>query len=221
MRRFLLITTAAVAVAAPVVAQSPPAWTQAVAPYRVVGNVYFVGTEGLSAFLITTPQGHVLLDGGLPSNAPQILASVRALGFRPADVKILLNSHAHFDHAGGLAALKQATGATLYASAEDRASLDGGIHIGDNENGAARFPAVKVDRVVRDGETVRLGPVALTAHVTPGHTRGCTTWTLPVVEAGRSHQAVFHCSTTVAGNRLVGNRRIPRSSPIIAEASRG
>lgn len=190
-------------------AQQPPAWSRPTTPFKVIGNVHYVGTEGLSAFLITSPKGHVLLDGALPSSAPLIARNITALGFKLSDVRLLINSHAHFDHAGGLAELKRLTGARLLASAEDKPSLEGGLHIGDNENGVGRFPAVKVDRIVGDDETVRLGGLVLTALVTPGHTRGCTTWTLPVREAGRTRRVVFHCSTTVAGNVLNGNRAHP------------
>lgn len=190
-------------------ASQHPAWTRPVAPFRVVGDVYYVGTEGLAAYLIVSPKGDVLLDGTLPENAPLIERNIEKLGFRVTDVKVLVNSHAHFDHAGGLARLKRDSGARLWASAGDRWALEHGRHRGDDDYGGGRFPPVAVDHVVGDGETVRLAGIALTAVLTPGHTPGCTTWSLPVRDGGRSLQVVFPCSTSVAGNILVGNRAYP------------
>jgi metallo-beta-lactamase class B len=165
----------------------------------VLGNVYYVGALGVSAYFIQTPAGAILLDGGLQETAPLIEKNIATLGFRVKDVKVLLNSHAHFDHAGGLAALQKASGATLVASRGDAPALRAG---GGNQ------PPVRVDRVIADGDTVELGGTVLTAHVTPGHTKGCTTWTTTVVEAGRSHPLVFYCSTSVV-DRLVNNARYP------------
>ena len=199
-------------VAAPAAAQGWPAdWTKSVAPYRIVGSVYYVGSEGLSAFLIAGSKGHILIDGGMPEGGAALIeANIRKLGFKVEDVKVLLNTHAHIDHAGGLAQLKADTKARLYASKEDRWSLQNGVHFGDNENGATTYPAVKVDRVIRDGKAIKLGENAITPILTPGHTSGCTTWTLPVVERDRPLNVVFYCSTTVAGNRLVGNQAYPK-----------
>jgi len=187
----------------------PAAWTQAVEPFRIVGNVYYVGSRGLASYLIVSPAGDILLDGTLAENAPLIERNIARLGFRLGDVKVLVNSHAHSDHAGGLARLKQDTGAVMLASQGDRWSLEHGRHLGDNVFGAGSFPPVKVDRVVKDGEAIRLGGTVLTAYLTPGHTPGCTTWSLPVSEAGRRLQVVIPCSMTVAGNVLVGNRAYP------------
>lgn len=183
-------------------------WNRPVEPFAIAGNLHYVGVEGISAFLITTPEGHILIDGGLPESAPRILESIRRLGFDPADVKILLNSHAHFDHAGGLAALKTATGARLVASAGDRRALESGRHIG-LANYEGRFPAVSVDRVIHDGDTVELGGTVLTARVTPGHTAGCTSWSMPVTQDGRTLTALFFCSASVAGATLVNNTEYP------------
>lgn len=189
----------------------PSEWTKSVTPYRVVGNVYYVGTEGLSAYLISGSKGHVVLDGGMPEGGAGIIeANIRKLGFKVSDVKVLINTHAHIDHAGGLAQLKADTKARLYASAGDRWSLQNGVHFGDNENGATTYPKVKVDHVIRDGKAVKLGEIALMPILTPGHTSGCTTWSLPVVERDRTLTAVFYCSTSVAGNRLVGNVAYPK-----------
>ena len=199
-------------IAAPAAAQGWPAdWTKPVAPYRIVGSVYYVGSEGLSAFLIAGSKGHILLDGGMPQGGAALIeANIRKLGFKLEDVKILINSHAHIDHAGGLAQLKADTKARLHASKGDEWSLEHGQHFGDNENGPTPYPAVKVDRTIRDGRVIKLGENAITPILTPGHTSGCTTWSLPVREGAQTLTAVFYCSTTVAGNRLVGNAAYPR-----------
>lgn len=175
------------------------AWNTPVQPFRIVGNVHYVGAAGVSAFLIATPDGSILLDGGLPETAPQIARNAAAIGFRMADVKLLLNSHAHFDHAGGLAELKTLSRASMVASAGDAETL---------RRGGSDMPAVAVDRVVSDGDTVALGGTTLTAHVTPGHTRGCTTWTMTTAEQGRSYDVIFYCSTSVV-DRLAGNTGYP------------
>jgi metallo-beta-lactamase class B len=182
------------------------AWNQPFSPFRVLGNIHYVGA-GVSSFLIDTPEGAILLDGGLPETAPLIEKSIAELGFRLRDVKFLINSHAHFDHAGGLAALKKATGAKLVASRGDAPLL---------RAGNPDQPAVSVDRVVDDGDTVELGGTVLTAHVTPGHTPGCTTWTTTVTDSGKAQRVVFFCSTSVV-DRLVGNGSYPN---IVADYER-
>jgi glyoxylase-like metal-dependent hydrolase (beta-lactamase superfamily II) len=204
----------ALLIATPSAAQlDPPAWKRPTPAFRIVGPIWYVGTEGLSAYLIKTRAGAILLDGTLAENAPAIVRNVEAAGVRMRDVKLLLNSHAHFDHAAGLAALKAASGARLVAGAADKAALDTGLPPGEVSYGVIRFPAVRVDRAIRDGEQVRLGGVALTAVATPGHTPGNTTWTMqvrdPQVAGGRTLTVVFAGSLNVAGNRLVGNRRYP------------
>ena len=172
-------------------------WNQPVPPFRIAGNLYYVGASDIAAYLVTTPEGHILLDGGFPETAPLIRESVKKLGFRLEDVKILLNSHAHFDHAGGLAELQKATGAKLFASKADAPVLASGGK-GDPVLGDQKaLPAVRVDRLLGDGDTVTLGGTTMTARLTPGHTRGCTTWTMKVEDGGRRHDAVFVCSTTV------------------------
>ena len=189
----------------------PAAWTKPFKPFRVVGNVYYVGSEGLSSYLITTSEGHVLLDAGMSAEGARLVESnIVALGFKLADVKILINSHAHFDHAGGLAQIKADTGATLYASSLDRPALETGRHFGDNENGLTPFAAVKVDRTLRDGQKVKLGEATLTALLTPGHTIGGMTWTMSVTERGRPLNVMFFNSVSVAGNALVGNSAYPK-----------
>jgi len=178
------------------------AWNAPFAPFTVIGNIHYVGVDGIGAYLITTDEGHILLDGGFAQSAPLIAANVAALGFEITDVKMLLNSHAHVDHAGGLARLQRLSGAQVIASAGDRAALEAGrFPYGPSADMA--FPPVRVDRVIADGEAVELGGVALTAHLTPGHTPGCTSWSMEVRGAdGAPHRAFFHCSATVAGQSL-------------------
>ena len=185
-------------------------WNQPVNPFHIIGNLYYVGAKEISSFLIVTPRGDILLDGGFVQTAPQIEANIRKLGFRLADVKILLNSHAHYDHAGGLAELKRVTGARFYASAADAPLLENGGH-GDFAFGDTyTFPPVKPDRLLHDGGTVSLGGTTLTAHLTPGHTKGCTTWTMNAKENGKQYPVVFVCSTSVlAGVSLVNNPLYP------------
>ncbi|WP_156400621.1 CAU/MBL1b family subclass B3 metallo-beta-lactamase [Caulobacter sp. Root655] len=189
-------------------ADDPPSnWNKPIRPYRVVGNVYYVGSEGLSAWLISSSEGHVLLDSGpSPAGAKLIEANIAALGFKLSDVKILINTHAHFDHAGGLAQLKADTGAKVWASRPDEPALKKGQHFGDNDNGLTPFAPVKVDKTFGDGQKLKLGETTLVAHLTPGHTIGCTTWTTQVIDRDRPLNVTFNCSTSVAGNVLVGNR---------------
>jgi metallo-beta-lactamase class B len=154
-------------------------WNQPQAPVRIHGNTYYVGTRGLTALLITSPDGHVLIDGALPNSAPLILENVRALGFRVEDIRLILNSHVHYDHAGGIAALQRASGARVAASVPSASVLERGTSApGDPQHGELLdFPAVRNVGRFSDGETLRVGPIALTAHLTPGHTQGGTTWT--------------------------------------------
>ena len=173
-------------------------WNRPHAPLRVYGNTHFVGTDGLSVVLVTSPEGHVLIDGALPESAPLIRANVEALGFRMADVRLILNSHEHFDHAGGLGALQQASGATVVARAPAALVLEAGRSGPDDpqDGELLAFPAVETVRRVADGETVRVGPLALTAHATPGHTAGGTTWTWTSCEGGRCLNLVYADSLT-------------------------
>lgn len=177
-------------------------WNEPVEPFTIIGNIHYVGARGVSAFLITTPEGHVLIDGGMAQTAPLILASIERLGFDIDDVRYLLNSHAHFDHAAGLARLQRESGALVAASSADRGPLEAG-RFSYGPSADISFPPVRVDRVIADGETLSLGGVMLTAHVTPGHTPGCTSWSMAVTGAdGAAHRAFFHCSATVAGQSL-------------------
>ncbi|MFL5578987.1 MAG: subclass B3 metallo-beta-lactamase [Gemmatimonadaceae bacterium] len=180
------------------------AWNQPVAPFRIVGNVWYVGAADIASYLITSPRGHVLIDGGFVETAPQILRNIRTLGFRPGDVRTLLTTHPHYDHAGGLARVKRETGARLLASAPDAPVLEqGGRNDFFFKDSVFHYPRVRVDGTVRDGDTLRVGTTLLTAHVTPGHTRGCTTWTARVDDAGTPRDVVVLCSASVPGYELV------------------
>jgi metallo-beta-lactamase class B len=163
----------------------------------------------VSAFLIATPEGHVLIDGAFQESAGPILENVRKLGFEPGDVKILLSTHAHTDHAGGLAEIKAKTGARLYAGAADVAQLESGGR-GDFAWGDdLLFPAVTVDTAVRDGDVVKLGGVEIRAVATPGHTKGCTSWTFTVDDGGTPRRVLLAGGTTAPGYRLVSNEKYP------------
>ncbi|MBI1361362.1 MAG: subclass B3 metallo-beta-lactamase [Alphaproteobacteria bacterium] len=178
-------------------------WNVPTEPFHIIGNVYYVGTAGLSSFLFVTPEGDILLDAALPESAPQIEANIQKLGFRLSDIKYVLNSHAHFDHSGGLAQIKKDTGAKLVASEGDKSALEGGFYLGSESVKAMSAPPVKVDRVVKDGDALTLGGFTMTAHLTPGHTRGCTSWGWTVEDGGKSYSALDFCSATIAANRLV------------------
>jgi metallo-beta-lactamase class B len=208
MRRLALALPVALFVAFPLLAQNNErdrAWNQPVAPFRIAGNVYYVGVTEVTSFLITTPRGHILLDGGFPESAPLIERNIEKLGFRLHDVKILLSSHAHYDHAGGLAELKRATGAKLYAGAGDVALLARGGADDPQFGDKYPFPSVAVDHALRDGERITLSGTTVVAHATPGHTRGCTTYSLRTA----GHDVVFVGSPTAPGYRLVGNPAYP------------
>lgn len=190
-------------------APADPSWTMPHAPYRIADGLYYVGTQGIGCYLIVTPQGEILLDSGPQGAAPVIEANIRKLGFKLKDVKYLIETHAHYDHVGGMAKLKKDTGATFVASHGDRWALQHGRHDGQTNYGVKYFPAVKVDRAVADGDTLSLGGVTMAAHLTPGHTRGDTTWTMDVRDHGVVRHVVFYGSATVAGNILVGNKVYP------------
>ena len=192
-------------------------WNRPVKPFRIIGNVYYVGAYEVSAFLITTPQGHILLDSGFAETVPQIRDNLKRLGFKLEDVRLLINSHAHYDHAGGLAELKALTGARLAASEADAAQLAAGGR-GDFQWGdTLPFPPVKADRILHDGDTVEVGGVWLVAHLTPGHTKGNTTWTMEVKDGGKTYNVVFIGSTSAPGYKLVNNTKYPK---IVADYQR-
>ena len=193
-------------------AQDKPDWTTPHAPYRVIGNVYYVGSKDLASYLITTPQGHILINSNLTSSVPLIRKSVEALGSRFSDVKILLISHGHFDHCAGSSLIKQLTGAKYMVMDRDVSVVESGGRT-DFQYGkslSSRFPPTKVDRVLHDGDEVRLGDVVLVAHLTPGHTKGCTTWTMKVKDGGRVYNVVIVGSPNVnPGYKLVNNAVYP------------
>jgi metallo-beta-lactamase class B len=173
-------------------------WNTPHAPVRIFGNTYWVGTAELGAILVTSPRGHILIDAALPESAPQIIGNIRALGFRVEDVKLLLNSHAHFDHAGGLAAVHEASGAELAATAASRDELMRGTANEDDPQHASAldFPPVGVVGQISDGQVLAVGPLTVTAHVTGGHTPGSTTWTWESCADGRCIGLVYADSLT-------------------------
>src|SRR5262245_22548468 len=214
---FVVALTAGVPIA--LVAQSDRSWREPFEPVRIAGNIYYVGTRGLSSFLIVTPAGHVVIDSGEAESVPFIRANVEKLGFRMSDVRLLLAGHAHFDHVGGHADMRRLTGAQVVATETDRDALESGVD--RSALGGPGWKPVHVDRVVKDGETVALGGMTLTAHLTPGHTQGCTTWTTDTAENGRKYQVAFVCSVTINdGVHLVGNTRVPRIADHYAQTFR-
>lgn len=184
-------------------------WNQPVNPFRIIGNIYYVGASDITSFLITTPEGHILLDSGFAETVPLIEASVKKLGFNMRDIKILINSHAHNDHAGGMALLKEMTGAKLCMSEADSLLISNGGK-GDSQWGdSLAYSPATVDRRLRDKEKVELGGITMIARLTPGHTKGSTTWTMRVEEGGKRYDVVFAGSTTAPGYRLVNNPNYP------------
>jgi metallo-beta-lactamase class B len=194
-------------------AQTTPDWTNPFTPYRIVGNVYYVGSQGLASYLITTPQGHILVNSSLESSVPMIRASIEKLGFRFGDVKILLISHAHWDHCAGSAAVKELTGAKYMVMDADVPEIEAGgkgnFQYGDSP--ASRYQPTKVDRILHDGDEVKLADTVLTAHLTPGHTKGTTTWTMKAKEGNKAYNVVIVGSPNVnAGYKLVNNALYPQ-----------
>ncbi len=195
----------------PASAQMPPheVMTKPTEPFRIIGDLYYVGTAGSASYLVTSPQGSVLIDSGLAETVPLVEANITKLGFRVADIKYLLTSRAAPDRAGGLARFKKDTGATIVASAADKPLLEGGLA---NQG----VEAIKVDRVIGDNDKLNLvdakvtkGGVLFVAHLTAGPTPGCTSWTLPVREQKWNHTVIFECGAFVGDNRLVGSSSRP------------
>jgi metallo-beta-lactamase class B len=190
-------------------APANPEWNRPLEPFRVVGNVYYVGASGVSSFLIATSAGHILVDTGYPETVPLVQASVRKLGFRMEDIKILLATHAHTDHAGGMAAVKALTHARFLANPADAEAFarggKGDFAFGD----VFAFPPVRPDGALADGGQIRLGDVTLTALFTPGHTAGCTSYTTTVREQDKSYRVAIVCSVTAPGYQLVNNQKRP------------
>ena len=183
---------------------APDDMTTAFPPHRVIGNIYYVGSKSLAVFLVVTPAGNILINSTFERNVPLIQKSVEQLGFKFTDTKILLGSHAHGDHQEGDAMVKQMTGAQVMVLAEDVPALEA------MKPGGKPHP---IDKVLHDGDTVTLGGVTLTAHLTPGHTRGCTTWTLKAQDGGKSYDVMVIGSLgTNPGFKLVNNPDIPNQA---------
>jgi len=182
-------------------------WNQPFKPLRIIGNVHYVGASGVSSYLITSPEGHVLIDTGFEQTVPIIRENVKKLGFRMEDIKFILASHAHVDHTGGHALFKELTGARIVMSEADAALLASGGK-DDFMDEVMPYRPVRADRIVRDGEQIKLGNGVLTARLTPGHTKGCTTWTMVAEEGGERYNVVFFGSTSVLA-KLVNNAKYP------------
>ena len=216
MRRAIVkVATEALIIAAlagTLAAQTPPDWTTAFPPFHIAGNLYYVGSKGLANYLITTPQGNILINSDLEANVPPIKASIENLGFKFSNTKILLISHAHYDHDAGSALIKQLTGAKYMVMDADVPVVESGGK-DDFQYGSTPddlYKPTKVDRVLHDGDEVKLGGAVLVAHLTAGHTRGCTTWTMKVSEGGKSYNAAIVGSPFVnPGYKLVGNAVYP------------
>lgn len=212
MRSFLTIALLIFACSGVSLAQlteTDRSWNQPVEPFKIAGNIYYVGANEITSYLITTPNGHIILDSGFKETVPLIKANVAKLGFKIEDVKFLINSQAHYDHAAGFADLKKLTGAKMLASVEDAKLLARGGK--DDPNFGDRFPfdPVVVDKTFGDGWKLELGGTSLTANITAGHTPGCTTWTTTVNDAGKKLNVIFVCSTTAPGYVLVNNPKYP------------
>ena len=211
----LLCACGSVAAGEPVLPQAkayttPDAWRQPVAPVRIADHTWQIGTAGITALLVKTSEGALLIDGGLPQAADMLLAHLRALGVAPGELKLILASHAHGDHAGPLAAVQRATGAQVVNNAESAVLMASGgsndIHFGDD----ILYPPVQTDRIVHDGEVVVLGDMRLTAHFIPGHTPGSIAWTWDDTRDGKPLHVAYVDSLTAPGYRLIGNLRYPR-----------
>ncbi|MET3254327.1 glyoxylase-like metal-dependent hydrolase (beta-lactamase superfamily II) [Bradyrhizobium japonicum] len=192
-------------------------WTAPFEPFQLIDNIYYVGTDGIAVYVIKTSQGLILMDTAMPQSTGMIKDNIAKLGFKVADIKLILNTHAHLDHTGGFAEIKKETGAQLVAGERDKPLLEGGYYPGDEKNEDLAFPAVKVDRAVKEGDRVTLGDTTLTAHPTPGHSPGCTSWEMTVKDGKEDREVLFFCSGTVALNRrgrpadlCRHRRRLPR-----------
>ena len=187
-------------------------WLEPFPAFRIAGNLYYVGSRGLASYLVTTPRGHILINSDLEANVPMIRDSVEKLGFKYTDIRILLISHAHFDHDAGSALIKRQTGASYMVMAGDVPVVESGgredFQYGNDK--ASLYPPAKVDRVLRDGDRVELGGAVLVARLTAGHTKGCTTWTMTVKDGAKSYEAVIVGSPNVnPGYKLVKNAAYP------------
>jgi metallo-beta-lactamase class B len=203
--------------------QNPPDWTRPFPPLRIIGNIYWVGSWDLSSYLITTPQGNIIINTGVGDTAQQIKKSVETLGFKLEDTKILTATHGHYDHVAGLAALKRMTGATVMISEPDKVLLETGgkadFRFGNDEY--ARFEPVKVDRTFKDSDTISLGGTVLTAHIHAGHTKGSTSFTTNVQEGGKTYRVVIaNMGSINPGVKMTGMPGFPDISQAYANTFR-
>jgi metallo-beta-lactamase class B len=215
LRRLLPLTAFALALilSIPLAAATPASWTTPLPPFRIAGNLYYVGSGDLAAYLIVTPKGDILINSNLESSPQLIKKSVEALGFHFRDIKILLINHGHYDHCAGSAEIKRLTGARYCVMAQDVSVVESGGRTDFDyaTDKSMRFPPTHVDRILHDGEKVSLGGAVLAAHLTAGHTKGTTTWTLDENEAGRTLHVVIVGSPNVnPGYKLVGNKQYPQ-----------
>jgi metallo-beta-lactamase class B len=211
----LLLGGSAFAQAAAPAAQVPANadWTEPFPPFRIAGNLYYVGSKGLANYLIVTPQGNILINSDTEANVPLIRASIEKLGFKFSDTKILLISHAHWDHDAGSSLIKKQTGATYMVMDADVPVVESGgkADFAYGNSPSTLYPPVKVDRVLHDGDKVMLGGSTLVAHLTPGHTKGCTTWTMKVTDGGKTYDVLILGSPNVnPGYKLVDNKAYPQ-----------
>ena len=212
MLRMKLAPVLLVFVAASATAQNRSDWLESFPPFRIANGLYYVGSRGLASYLVTTPAGHILINSDLEANVPMIRTSIEQLGFKFSDVKILLISHAHWDHDAGSALVKKLTGAKYMVMEGDVPVVESGgkSDFQYGSDSAMLYPPARVDRVLHDGDKVTLGDVVLEAHLTPGHTKGCTTWTLSVRDGDKTYRAVIIGSPNVnTGYRLVDNPKYP------------
>jgi metallo-beta-lactamase class B len=196
-----------------VFAQANPEWTEPFPPFLIAGNLYYVGSKGLANYLITTPQGNILINSDMEANVPLIEAGIEKLGFKFKDTKILLISHAHWDHDAGSAMIKEKTGAAYMVMDADVSVVESGgkTDFAYGNSPANLYRPAKVDRTLHDGDEVRLGGAVLIAHLTPGHTKGCTTWTTQVTDRGKTYNVVILGSPNVnPGYKLVHNHAYPQ-----------
>ena len=206
-RVFILVLAATGSLVAP----ANPDWTEPFPPFHIAGNLYYVGSKGLANYLITTPQGNILINSDMEANVPMIEASIEKLGFKFKDTKILLISHAHWDHEAGSAMIKERTGATYMVMDADVSVVESGGKTDFAYGNTAVYRPTKVDRVLHDGDEVKLGGTVLVAHLTPGHTKGCTTWTMVVTDRGKTYDVVIVGSPNVnPGYKLVNNPAYPQ-----------
>jgi metallo-beta-lactamase class B len=194
--------------------QTDPAETQPLPPFRIAGNLYYVGSKDLANYLIVTPEGNILINSDFPANVPMIKASIEKLGFKFSDTKILLISHAHNDHDSGSAMIIRETGAKYMVMDRDVSVVESGgktdFQYGSQYGGSTSYAPARVDRILHDGDHVQLGGATLIAHLTPGHTKGCTTWTMKVTEAGKPYDVVIIGSPNInPGYKLVNNAAYP------------